>query len=330
MTETIKSAKALCQHYMAKNIPSYVEGPPGVGKSEMWQQIANEQGIPLIDLRLAQMDPVDLRGLPKHTGNFTTWARPDFWPLTERDGERGIILFDELGDCGKAIQSAAYQIILDGKAGPHVIPTGWYRCAAGNNRKHRAGAQAMSTALANRFAWVEVEADPECFHEHGNKVGYHHFVLGFIKFRPALLHSMEGADLRAFPTPRAWARVSLVCDTPEDVRLRLIRGLVGDGAAAEFTSYMKTLDLPSIEEIVADPKRCHVPKEPASRYALSSMLARYTTRQNIDKIMTYIKRPEFGRDFEICTVLDGTKRDAALTETKSFVDFANRNSDLQL
>jgi hypothetical protein len=60
------------------------------------------------------------------------------------------------------------------------------------------------------------------------------------------------------------------------------------------------------------------------------MLARFSDRQNFDRVVQYIKREEFGRDFEICTVLDATKRDASLCETRAFVDFAKRNSDLQL
>ena len=329
-TETIASAKELAAYYMDVGIPSYVEGPPGVGKSEMWQQIAKERKMGFIDIRLAQLDPVDLRGLPKHDGNMTTWARPDFWPIPKRDGDKGIILFDELGDCGKAMQSAAYQIILDGRAGPHVIPDGWYRCAAGNSQKHKAGAQAMSTALANRFAWIYVEADHDCFLEYGNKVGLHHYVYGFIKTRPGLLHTMEGCTEKAFASPRGWMRVSKVCEAPHDLLYKLVRGIIGEGPAAEFMTVLKVMDLPDLDDVLHDPKKCRIPKEPASKYALSSMLARNMSRQNIDKIMAYIKRAEFGRDFEICCALDATKRDNELCDTKAWVDFANRNQDLSL
>lgn len=329
-TETIKDAKELAKYYYRMGIPCYMEGPPGVGKSQAWYQISQELGIGFIDLRLAQMDPVDLRGLPKHKGDTTTWSRPDFWPTVEKDGEKGIILFDELGDCGKAMQSAAYQIILDGKAGPHEIPKGWYRCAAGNSQKHRAGAQAMSTALANRFGWIEIEANKDCFHEHGIKNGFHHFVLGFIKLRPALLHDMEKGTSKAFPSPRSWERVSSVCDAPEELRFRLVRGLVGGAAAAEFEGFLKTLDLPDLEDILKDPKNCPIPKQPSSRYALTAMLSHAATKKNFDKIMVYCSRKDMGRDFEICGVLDATKRDPELCNTKAFVDFANRNQDLRL
>ena len=350
MTETIGSAKALCKVFMRAGIPVFMEGPPGVGKSDAWQQIANEEKIKLIDVRLAQMDPVDLRGLPKVKGDLSTWARPDFWPTVERDGERGIILFDEAADCSKAMQSAMYQIVLNGRAGPHVIPPGWYRCAAGNNQKHRAGAQAISTALASRFAWLEVEPSPEEFYSYGLQQGYHEYVLGFIKFRPTLIHSMfdatdtekKGKDNKvvataraaekAFPCSRTWEMVSRICKLHTD-QITLTKSTiacVGEGAGIEFSNFIKTLDLPSLEDVLKAPKTCPIPKQPSSRYALVAMLARGATRDNLGKILQYASRPDFGREFEICLTLDGCKRDASLTETKAFCDFANRNSDLQL
>lgn len=330
MTDTIKTAKELMRYYYRAGQPCYLEGPPGVGKSEAWAQIAEEAGVGFIDIRLAQMDPVDLRGLPKHSGDLVTWGRPDFLPMVERDGEEGIVLFDELGDCGKAMQSAAYQPILNGRVGPHVIPPGWYRCAAGNSQKHRAGAQAMSTALANRFNWIEVEADVDCYREHGVKIGIHHLILGFLKHRPNLLHDMAVGSTKAFPSPRSWHRASAFIDAPADVRTRLIAGCVGEGAAGEFAAYMRAIDLPDLEEILADPKHCRIPPEPAHKYALTCMLSQFADRTNLAKIMTYIRRSEYGRDFEICTVLDMTKRDRSLAETKAFTEFADRNKDLTI
>jgi hypothetical protein len=339
MVDSVKTAKEKARYYMKKGIPCYVEGPPGIGKSEMWEQISKEEKIGFIDTRLAQMDPVDLRGLPrviKEEGaegviNYLTrWARPEELPDVERDGPRGIWLLDELGDCGKAMQTAAYQPVLNHRVGPHKISKGWYIAAAGNNQKHRAGAQPMSSALANRFAHLEIEADWDCFREYGNKVGLNPLIIGFTKFRPNLLHSMEGASLKAFPTPRSWFKASLVCDAPSNIRVGLIAGCVGEGAAGEFEAFLRTIDLPDFEEIVANPKKVRIPEQPSHKYALASMLAQHVERGNFAQVMQYIQRPEFGKDFEICTVLDAAKRDGTLTECKAFTDFANRNVNLTI
>lgn len=331
LTDTIKSAKAKARVYMEADIPLFVEGPPGVGKSEMWQQLAVEQDIGFKDIRLAQMDPVDLRGLPTIQGRETVWTRPDFWPDEKRDGPRGIILFDELADCGRAMQSAAYQVILNRRAGPHVLPKGWYPCAAGNRRKDRAAAQAVSTALASRFAWAEIEPDIETLLEYAVQNEWHYMVRGFLHHRPGLLHSMDGADLRAFPCPRQWERVSRICDANRDLLLGLVSGLVGVGAGAEFHAFIRVaIDLPDLEDVLKDPKRCRIPHEPSGKYAMSAMLSQYLERKNVAAIMQYIGREEFGRDFEIVTVLDAVKRDSTLMNTKEFISFANKNKDLRL
>ncbi len=331
MAESIKTAGDLIRVYHAKDIPVYMSGPPGLGKSSLYKQLAKELKIGFIDLRLGMMDPVDLLGLPTVDKNGqTNWAKPAFWPDAKRDGEKGIILFDELTDTTRSMQSATYQIILDRKIGPHVLLPGWYPAAAGNRREDKAAANVLSSALANRFAHIDVVQDVDAFIEWGDRNNISPYIIGFIRFRPQLLLSMEGADLRAYPTPRSWERASAVADADKSMRLRLMQGLVGAGAAAEFEGYMKTMDLPDLDKIVENPKKTRIPSEPSSKYALASMLARYADRSNFGAIYEYVKRPEFGRDFCICTVIDATKRDSGLTETKTFIQFANDNSDLHL
>ena len=67
-------------------------GPPGVGKSSIVAQCASENALDLIDLRLSQLAPTDLRGLPVPVDNVCTWYPPEFLP---RDG-RGILFLDEI------------------------------------------------------------------------------------------------------------------------------------------------------------------------------------------------------------------------------------------
>lgn len=328
MPETIKTAKEMARYYMKKDIPFYLHGGPGIGKSQGLKQLAEEDDIGFIDVRLGSLMPEDLSGIPVPDleKRMAVWLESEFWPNVKRDGKRGIIVFDELSDASRALQSCAYKIILERQH----LPEGWWPCAAGNRREDRAAAGTISTALANRFAHCEVAADVDTSVEYFNSIDVDPLIPGFLRFRPNLLHSMEGANLLAFPTPRAWEQVSKVVRAPQGLRFKLIRGLVGEGAAGEFEAYARVDNLPSMDEIVANPAKCRIPAEPGTKYALSSMLARYAERNNFDKIVQYIKREEFGRDFEICTVLDATKRDASLTETKAFVDFAKRNSDLQL
>ena len=133
--------------------PVMVWGAPGVGKSTAVRELTKELGIGFIDVRLAQREPVDMRGLPvpDEKENSVKWLVSGEWPRDPKS--RGIIMFDELTAADKTLQVAAYEFILDRRLGAlYSVPPGWYIMAAGNRTEDRAVACAMSSALANRFS----------------------------------------------------------------------------------------------------------------------------------------------------------------------------------
>jgi len=56
--------------------PVMLWGPPGIGKSQMVAQVAVEQNVDVIDIRLSQMEPSDLRGIPFRIEDRVEWAIP--------------------------------------------------------------------------------------------------------------------------------------------------------------------------------------------------------------------------------------------------------------
>ena len=118
-------------------ISTMIWGPPGIGKSSIVAQVAQEAGLEFIDLRLSLLASADLRGLPvpvppgedEETGT-STWYPPEFLP---RQG-KGILFLDELNMAPPAMQGVAQQLILDRRVGSYVVPDGWFLVAAGNLR----------------------------------------------------------------------------------------------------------------------------------------------------------------------------------------------------
>ena len=174
--------------------PLMVWGAPGLGKSSVLRQVAEELGIGFIDVRLAQREPVDVRGLPVPGEDGVKWLVASEWP---RDpNSRGIILFDELTAADRSLQVAAYEFILDRRLGElYSVPDGWYICAAGNRAQDRAVATTMSSALANRFLHVEIEEDVESWIAWATAHEVHPSVTGFIRYRPRCLFNQEGENL---------------------------------------------------------------------------------------------------------------------------------------
>jgi MoxR-like ATPase len=126
--------------------------PPGVGKSQMVAQIGRRHQAPVIDIRLSQMEPSDLRGIPFRVGDVVQWAVPAMLPdLHSVTVPRGVLFLDEITSAPPAVSAAAYQLILDRRLGDYQIPGGWAIFAAGNRQGDRGVTYAMPAPLANRF-----------------------------------------------------------------------------------------------------------------------------------------------------------------------------------
>lgn len=332
----IKNAKKAMLAYMQHDIPTFLWGAPGVGKSDAVRQVAKEvdntltDGIPVIDFRAILRDPVDIRGLPSidHKAGIARWLPPSDLPNEDRDGPEGILFMDELNAAPQAVQAACFGLVLDRKVGEYHLPPGWRIIAAGNRAGDRAAAQRMPSALANRFAHIDVEASTEAWAEWANQTNLAPEVVAFIRFRPALLHNMDTAqsDLRTFPTPRAWASVAkFVNDTTDtDFRFQLVKGLVGEGAAIELEGFLRIYqNLPSLDAILTAPKQTKVPDEVAARFAIASGLARKVTQNNFKNAVIYMER--MPKEFEAMMVLDAIKRNGKIAHCAAFVEWASKN-----
>lgn len=331
-TETIEGAKELARIFREEDMPLYLHSAPGVGKSEVMRQLAAEDNSGFKDIRIGTMLPEDLTGIPVPDleKRLAVWLRAEFWPSEARDGKRGIIAFDELSDAPRNLQSCIYRVILDREIGDYKLPPNWWPVAAGNRREDRAAAQTLSTALANRFSHVHIRADVECWAAWAYLHNIDPTLIGFIKFRPTLLHNMGGADNLAFPTPRSWAKASKVFNRSPALRFKLLRATVGEGAASEVETFFKVLTLPDFDDIVKHPGSAMIPDEPGSRYALTALLARKMTAENFGSIYKYIMRDDFGADYATVVVLDATKRDPTLCESSTFTTWARTNKNLRL
>ena len=296
--------------------PLMVWGAPGLGKSTIIRNLAKEYGVNFIDVRLAQREPVDVRGLPVPTDHGVEWQVSAEWPRDEKS--RGIILFDELTAADRSLQVAAYEFILDRRLGDlYKVPDGWYICAAGNRTEDRAVSTTMSSALANRFLHVELESNADNWLEWAVANEIHPSVTGFVRFRPGMLFNQENENLeRGWPTPRSWERVSTmmkILPDDEEMLRRTVYGLVGNRAGVEFMAFHKTAQKIAVKEMMLGNEKISIPQKADLRYALCASIAYYLWRgQNEEerqKLLDGFYRIslELGSDFAAMLMMDVMK-----------------------
>jgi MoxR-like ATPase len=132
---------------ISERVPLHIWGACGVGKSQIVAQVAADRKCEFLDIRAVQLDPVDLRGLPRISADRAEWVPPKFLPL---DGE-GILFLDELTSAPQMTQAGCYQLVLDRKLGEYRLPDGWVVIAAGNPASERGVHFSMPRPLRNRF-----------------------------------------------------------------------------------------------------------------------------------------------------------------------------------
>ena len=240
-------------------LSTMIWGPPGVGKSSIVHQVARDQGIAFVDLRLSQLAPTDLRGLPVAEDGLSRWYPPEFLP---REGE-GVLFLDEINMAPPALQGVAQQLILDRKVGSYEVPEGWLIWAAGNRKEDRAAVFDMPAPLANRFIHLDVEPDFSSFKAYALNEGVDESLLAFLSYRPLLLHHLD-AHAMSWPSPRSWMMANCLLKSGLD-----IAPAVGAGAAAEFAAYSRLYEnLPDLKGILSGEKNPPFPEEPSIRYAV--------------------------------------------------------------
>jgi len=256
--------------------PVMLWGPPGVGKSQMVAQVGQRHEVPVIDVRLSQMEPSDLRGIPFRVEDRVEWAIPAMLPDAQRHGPEGILFLDEITSAAPSVSAAAYQLILDRRLGEYHVPQGWAIFAAGNRQGDRGVTYTMPAPLANRFAHFEVESHLDDWVSWAYQHGIDERLIAFLRFRPDLLFDFDPAhNPVAFPSPRSWEFAHRALQKFGDgggLLVDALQACVGPAAGVEFEAFVRNLDkLPDIDAILSG-EEVKVPKEVDLQYAVASAL----------------------------------------------------------
>jgi len=301
-----------------EQLPVFLWGSPGIGKSSIVKQIAKDQNIAFIDLRLALLDPTDLKGIPflDQEHKQAIWASPSFLP---KDG-KGILFLDELNSAVPAVQASAYQLILDRAVGEYKLPDGWAIVAAGNKESDRGVVYKMPSPLANRFVHLEMEVNIQDWILWAYRSNIKEEIIAYLQYKPEKLFTFEPKEnKKAFATPRSWSYIDKILKSKIHKNLLndLVGGAIGKEEAIDFLSFRKVMyKLPNINDIL-EAKEVTLNSDPQVNYVLNSTLvAQLIQNSSLDRKNAIIKYALLiSSEFSVMLIQDLQRQEIDLEES---------------
>ena len=314
-------ALAAVQVLLAAGVPVLLWGDPGTGKTETVQRIAAAAGWRTETVIVSLHEATDFAGLPVRTPGGVVFD-PPAWArnIADHDGEC-LVFFDEVNTAPPAVQNALMRVVLERRVADLDLGEGVRFIAAANPPEQNIGAWDLSAPLANRFAhlrwpvtfeewrrgylhgWAETgplripdgAPDPALVAAHKASQA------GFLDARRHLLCDppRPGAPaVYGWPSPRTWERaarcmaVAEQAEASDEAVMLAAAALLGAGTAVEYLAYEDSYDLPSVDDLLADPDAfARLERSDVQHAALAAVVA--AAKENP-------KPKQWARAFKVC------------------------------
>lgn len=308
-----------------------VEGPPGMGKSDLAIQVGDNLDIPKsrqLIVHINNHQVVDFTGVPSVKDGYTVFNPTKMFAQFAEGTGPGLIVLEELPQASVHHQTWAAGFILERSTNMFKLDPEVRIICTGNRKQDKAGAKDLLTHLANRLYFVILESSIKDWSEWAVKNGVDHLGIAFLRLRPELLNDFK-PERRVNPTERAWTQ--LLTQVPPGLGTTayyaLASGKVGEGAAKEWVATRDEMSkMPSVDAIRLSPREAPVPAELSTRYAVATALAFTTSPDAFEGDLTYIKR--VGKEFEVLFVTDAMHKVPDMACSKAFIDWVLENDEV--
>lgn len=296
-------------------ITPFLWGKPGIGKSQLVAQVAEELGIGFIDLRLSQLDSTDLRGIPEAVPEegLCKWLPPEFLPFEhfkrfdQEYPNGGILLLDEFNRARPDVLQSAFQLVLDRSVGLNKIRQNWFLVAAGNlGMEDRTDVVELDSALKNRFIHFNVDVNLDDWVDWAETHKIQSDIINFIKGKATYLYQAASKEEEnVFVTPRSWEKFSRILTNNPNVDPVEITELLGvniiNGAAGHFIKYLESKEIVPPKDVLNDYKNAKPKLQAMGRdqlYSLNAEISSYI----VEKLKTLddkqiVNLHDYGKDF---------------------------------
>ncbi|MBQ7839685.1 MAG: AAA family ATPase [Lachnospiraceae bacterium] len=236
--------------------PIFLLGAPGIGKTAIMEQVAQELGIALVSYSMTHHTRQSALGLPfirhKVYGgqemDISEYTMSEIiasvYDVMEESGIReGILFLDEINCVSETLAPSMLQFLQYKTFGSHQVPEGWVIVTAGNPPEYNKSVREFDVVTMDRLRVLEVEEDFEAWKAYALKKGVHNAVTNFLDLKKEYFYRIETTvNGRSYVTARGWEDLSVVLSLYEEEGLCVDEMLVGqylrnDRIVKEFTAY---------------------------------------------------------------------------------------------
>ena len=238
--------------------PILLMGPPGIGKTQIMEQISRECEIGLVAYTITHHTRQSAIGLPfiqtKIYGgkeySVTEYTMSEIiaavYEKIEQSGmKEGILFIDEINCVSETLAPTMLQFLQCKMFGNQSVPEGWIIVAAGNPPEYNKSVREFDVVTLDRIKRIDVEDDFDVWKEYAYQVGIHPAVLSYLELRKENFYRMENTvDGKMFVTARGWEDLSRLIQVYEKLGKEVDREVVHQylqhwKTAKDFANYLE-------------------------------------------------------------------------------------------
>lgn len=236
--------------------PIFLLGAPGIGKTAIMEQIAQELGIALVSYSMTHHTRQSALGLPFITEktyggqevNVSEYTMSEIiasiYDTMEESGfKEGILFLDEINCVSETLAPSMLQFLQYKVFGRHRVPEGWVIVTAGNPPEYNKSVREFDVVTMDRLKLLEVEPDYRIWKAYAVERGIHNAIINYLDLKKEHFYCMEmTVKGRSYVTARGWEDLSEILYLYEEEQLPVEESLVGqyirnDRVVKEFTAY---------------------------------------------------------------------------------------------